>query len=72
MEETGTTIHSALPRCNNFLRENPQIVWFHRDQPGWVRAGRPSPRMTPQDPARTTAAARLQWSPYQPYSGVPT
>jgi len=24
MEETGTTIHSALSRRNNFLRENPQ------------------------------------------------
>jgi hypothetical protein len=23
MEETRTTIHSELVRCNNFLRENP-------------------------------------------------
>ncbi len=24
MEETRTTIHSGLTRCNKFLRENPQ------------------------------------------------
>jgi len=27
MEETKTTIHSAVARRNNFLRENPQL-WF--------------------------------------------
>lgn len=28
MEETGTTIHSGLARCNNFLRENPIVGHF--------------------------------------------
>jgi hypothetical protein len=28
MEETGITIHSALSRRNNFLRENPQLCRF--------------------------------------------
>lgn len=28
MEETGTTIHSALTRRNNFLRENPIVGHF--------------------------------------------
>jgi hypothetical protein len=28
MEETGITIHNGLPRCNNFLRENPMLCRF--------------------------------------------
>lgn len=56
MEETGTTIHSALSRRNNFLRENPQSVSFRHNRPARRRAG----RMKPQDPGRAAAAGRLQ------------
>jgi hypothetical protein len=71
MEETGTTIHSASLRRNNFLRENPQVRCFAPSRRRISRRDQPYSRMRPQDPARTPTARWLQWTSYPTFHGAP-
>ena len=44
MEETRTTIHAGLMRCNNFLRENPNFFWGGMTPDIWEKTVRGQPK----------------------------